>query len=41
VNSRCSRGDSSVLVITAEGVEYLEDNYQADIQSRRLKAKSD
>ena len=36
-----TRGDSSLLVITAEGVEYLEENYQADIQSRRLKAKSD
>jgi curved DNA-binding protein CbpA len=36
-----TRGDSALLVITAEGVEYLEQNYQADIQSRRLKAKSD
>jgi len=36
-----TRGDSSLLVITAEGVEYLEQNYQADIQSRRLKAKPD
>jgi curved DNA-binding protein len=36
-----TRGDSSLLVITAEGVEYLEQNYQADIQARRLKAKSD
>ena len=36
-----TRGDSSLLVITADGVEYLEENYQADIQSRRLKAKPD
>jgi curved DNA-binding protein CbpA len=36
-----TRGDSALLVITAEGVEYLEQNYQADIQARRLKAKSD
>jgi curved DNA-binding protein CbpA len=36
-----TRGDSSLLVITADGVEYLEENYQADIQRRRLKAKSD
>jgi curved DNA-binding protein CbpA len=35
-----TRGDSSLLVITAEGVEYLENNYQADIQSRRLNAKA-
>jgi curved DNA-binding protein CbpA len=36
-----TRGDSSLLVITADGVEYLEENYQADIQSRRLRAKPD
>jgi len=36
-----TRGDSSLLVITAEGVEYLEQNYQADIQARRLKPKPD
>jgi curved DNA-binding protein CbpA len=35
------RGDSSLLVISAEGVEHLEQNYQADIQSRRLRAKTD
>ena len=35
------RGDSSLLVITADGVEYLEQNYQADIQNRRLRAKTD
>jgi curved DNA-binding protein CbpA len=36
-----SRGDSSLLVITAEGVEYLEQNYQTELQNRRLRAKSD
>jgi curved DNA-binding protein CbpA len=36
-----TRGDSSLLVITAEGVEHLERNYQSDLQSRRLNAKSD
>ena len=36
-----TRGDSSLLVITADGVEYLEQNYQADIQQRRLRAKPD
>ena len=35
------RGDSAVLVITAEGVEYLEQKYQADLQNRRLGAKAD
>jgi curved DNA-binding protein CbpA len=34
-----TRGDSSLLVITADGVEYLEENYQSDIQARRLKPK--
>jgi curved DNA-binding protein CbpA len=34
------RGDSSVLQITADGVEYLEQNYQADLQTRRLHAKT-
>jgi curved DNA-binding protein CbpA len=34
------RGDNAVLVITAEGVEYLEQKYQADLQNRRLGAKS-
>ena len=36
-----NRGDSSILVITAEGVEYLEQNYQADLLRRRLNAKTD
>jgi curved DNA-binding protein CbpA len=35
------RGDNSLLVITADGVEHLEQNYQADIQTRRLRAKSE
>lgn len=35
------RGDSSLLVITAEGVEYLEQNYQNDLQNRRLRAKTE
>jgi curved DNA-binding protein CbpA len=35
------RGDSSLLVITADGVDYLEQNYQNDIQARRLRAKAD
>lgn len=30
------RDDSSRLVITAEGVEYLEQNYRANLQRRRL-----
>jgi curved DNA-binding protein len=32
------RGDSSQLVITAEGVDYLEQNYRANLQRKRLKA---
>jgi curved DNA-binding protein CbpA len=36
-----TRGDSAVLVITADGVEYLEQKYQADLQNRRLGAKTD
>ena len=35
------RGDNSLLVISAEGVEHLEQNYQADIQNRRLRAKTE
>ena len=35
------RGDNSLLVISADGVEHLEQNYQADIQTRRLRAKSE
>ena len=33
-----SRGDSSLLVITADGAEYLESNYQNVVQRRRLTA---
>jgi hypothetical protein len=33
-------GDSSRLVITAQGVDYLEQNYQQNIQTRRLRAKN-
>jgi len=35
------RGDNSILVITAEGVEYLEENYQGRLQYRRLRAHSE
>jgi curved DNA-binding protein CbpA len=35
------RGDNSLLVISADGVEHLEQNYQADLQNRRLGAKVD
>jgi curved DNA-binding protein CbpA len=35
------RADNSVLVITAEGVEYLEQNHQANLKNRRLPAKSE
>lgn len=31
-----SRGDSSQLIITAEGVDYLEEHYQANLHRRRL-----
>ena len=31
-----SRTDSSMLMITAEGVEHLEGNYQENVQRRRL-----
>ena len=34
------RSDNSLLVITADGVEYLEQNYQANLQNRRLLAKN-
>jgi curved DNA-binding protein CbpA len=33
-----SRDDSARLFITADGVEYLEQNYRSDIQRRRLMA---
>jgi curved DNA-binding protein CbpA len=32
-----ARSDNSVLLITAEGVEYLESNYQDVVQRRRLR----
>jgi hypothetical protein len=31
----------SRLVITAEGVEHLEENYQANLQRRRIAAQSE
>ena len=36
-----SRSDNALLVITAEGVEYLERNYQVSIPARRLRAQND
>ncbi len=32
------RGDSSQLLITADGVDYLEQNYRANLQRKRLHA---
>lgn len=34
-----TRGDSSLLVITADGVEYLEKHFQETLQQKRLNAK--
>ncbi len=34
-----TRSDNSLLVITAEGVEYIEQNYRASVQRRRLRGK--
>ena len=34
-----TRSDNSLLVITAEGVEYIEQNYRAGVQRRRLRGK--
>jgi curved DNA-binding protein CbpA len=34
------RGDHSRLTITAEGVDYLEQNYEANLQRKRLKEKN-
>ena len=34
------RGDNALLVITADGVEYLEQNYQANLQAKRLRARN-
>jgi curved DNA-binding protein CbpA len=36
-----SRDDNSRLVITADGVEYLEQNYRVNLQRKRLQAKND
>jgi hypothetical protein len=36
-----SRGDNSGLTITADGVEYLENNIDGTIQSRLLRARND
>lgn len=36
-----SRSDNALLVITAEGVEHLERNYQATMPARRLRAQND
>jgi curved DNA-binding protein CbpA len=35
------RADNALLVITADGVEHLEQNYQANLQSRRLNAQNE
>lgn len=35
------RGDSSALTITAAGVEYLEQNYEAGLQRRLIAASTD
>jgi curved DNA-binding protein CbpA len=35
-----TRSDSSDLVITADGVEHLEENYRTNLQRRRLEAHS-
>ncbi len=35
------RGDNAVLTITADGVEHLEQNYQANLQNKRLRAHND
>jgi curved DNA-binding protein CbpA len=35
------RADNSLLVITADGVEYLEQNYQANLATKRLTAKNE
>jgi curved DNA-binding protein CbpA len=36
-----SKSDNALLVITAEGVEYLEQNYQVSAPAKRLRAKND
>jgi curved DNA-binding protein CbpA len=35
-----TRSDSSQLVITAEGVEHLEENYRTNLQRRRIEAQA-
>ncbi|MGE5358419.1 MAG: DnaJ domain-containing protein [Bacteroidales bacterium] len=35
------RADNSALVITAEGVEHLEQSYQTVLQNKRLRARND
>lgn len=35
-----ARGDNSQLTITADGVEFLEEHYQASLQRRRIAAAS-
>ena len=32
------RADNTLLVITADGVEYLEENYQTNLQNKRLRS---
>ena len=34
------RGDSSRLLITADGVDYLEQHYETNLQRKRLKEAS-
>jgi hypothetical protein len=36
-----TRGDDSGITITADGVEYLENNIDGTVQSRLLRAKND
>lgn len=36
-----ARGDNSLLIVTADGVEYLEQNYQTNLQNKRLLAKNE
>jgi hypothetical protein len=35
-----TRGDHSRLTITAEGVDYLEQNYESNLQRKRLREKN-
>jgi hypothetical protein len=36
-----TRDDNSRLLITADGVEYLEQNYRSNLQRRRLQAPAE